>query len=358
MIKNQEINLLNGIHVAFLSDNTLAIADSTYLLFYDIDNPELFQYLQYVNPIDDIAVNKTRSRLAVSYGGTVREYDTQTQSEISAYRTDQPFAPITYTSQQDLLIIQREDYNYLGFFEISAKRLALDAPMYNKNRRTFITCHPQEDKIIYIETQRNSLGTHPKALERQYFYQLSIIRNAVSQAIAMNKFFNAAEYQYSPDAKYILINQTCYGLTFKKSDKPFDNTCKLLLCNQSRHQEPLCDDINLQFPSATFYSSSAFFITLSRQCILQYWKCESVLNSDDQNAPKPSYSMPLCTEETYIDTEALQKRLSFSPDGTLLAVALPNKCLVLPVPTEVIASSFPPELTKIFLLILCTKNKA
>ena len=342
-----EIPMDKALHVAFLPNNMFAIAADKSLIFYDLDNNIETEKRTYEHPVDDIAVNKTRSQLAVSCHGKIEVYDTKTQKCDARFTFlfMESFIPITFNSQKDnQLVMHKFYYNNTSQLTFSNNKLPIKTYKRNQQTRSFITCHPHKKEISYISSK--FLGD----MQYQCFCLQSIATTEHKGVVVLNNEIDvyASEYQYSPNAEYILINQNRHGLHFQKIE---EQPHPLITCDKCTHN---LSNLNLQFPSAIFHSSN-FFVTLSHKCILKYWNCEDVIDTDIKNTPKPFCSTSLCENST-LNTESLQKRLSFSPDGTLLAVALQDKVLVVPVPAKVIADSFTPELKNSLLLILCTKN--
>ncbi len=333
-------------HIVFLPNNILAIASHKSLIVYDLNKNEQIKEKKLSHPVDDIAINKTRSRLAVSCQGYAKQYTTETLKSCGEFFSPSGvFFPITFNSQKSNQLVIHDscpDFSHSRLFFLDR---SISIETYKRHTLTYITCHPHKAEIIYISSSERN----------QCFCSKSIATtNAQDFTISNNIDYYALEYQYSPNAHYTLINYK-HGLHFQKSEEQQPSTSKLITCkkyNTTSH------DPFVQFPSAIFYPNSNFFVTLSHQCILEYWDCETVLNAGTQpSSIKAYHSTPLYKKDTFLNRYGLEKRLSFSPDGTHLAIALPDKCLILPVPTSVIISSFDPELQKIILLLLSTKNK-
>src|SRR5581483_9972318 len=98
-----EIPMSKALHVAFLPDNILAIAADISLIFYDLDSNTETEKKIYEHSVDDIAVNKTGSRLAISCHGKIELYDTKTQKcdDRLTFLFTENFIPITFNSQKD-----------------------------------------------------------------------------------------------------------------------------------------------------------------------------------------------------------------------------------------------------------------
>jgi|GEM_PF-4774993 len=333
-------------HIVFLPNNILAIASPESLIVYDLNNNKQIKEKKLPHPVDDIAINKTRSRLGLSCRGYVKQYNTETLKSCGEFFSPSGvFIPIAFNSQKNnQLVIHAScpgtSESRLFFLDGSGS-----IGTYKRDMWTCITCHPHKAKIIYI----SSCGKYQRFCSRP-------IPTTCAQDITIsnNKGYHALEYQYSPNAHYALINQQDSGLHFQKPEEQLPSTSRLITCKCNANSHGTF----LQFPSAIFHPNSNFFATLSHECVLEYWDCETVLNADTQpSCIKPYHSTSLYKKDTFFNRYALEKRLSFSPDGTHLAIALPDKCLILPVPTGIIISSFDSELQKTILLLLSIKNK-
>ena len=331
-------------HIVFLPNNILAIASHESLIVYNLNNNKQIKKKQLPHSVDDIAINKTRSRLGLSCRGYVKQYNTETLKSCGDMSFNEVFIPIAFNSQKsNQLVIHAScpgfSHSRLFFLDGSGS-----IGTYKRDMWTCITCHPHKAKIIYI----SSGGRYQRCCSRP-------IPTTCAQDITIsnNMDYYALEYQYSPNAHYALINQQNSGLHVQKPEEQLPSTSRLITCKCNANSH---GDFS-QFPSAIFYNSN-FFATLSHECILDYWDCEALLNASTQPSCIKSYhSTSLYKKDTFLKSYSLEKRLSFSPDGTHLAIALPDKCLILPVPTGVIISSFGPELQKTILLLLSTKNK-
>ena len=338
-----EIDIPNVTHVAFLTDNSIIMASNTCLTLYDLNTQSLIDQVSHPKEeVNDIAIDKTQSYFAVSRRTCLERYSVETKKLVKNVNvTKDDINPIVFSSQNNnnLITILRERYNAL----VAVTSLNEPTPniyhIFQYSQGSYITCHPNAETIVYVSV----ISQHFP----QNFQQFDVKTRTCSTLFCNAPGFVAAEYQYSPDAQYVLINQTNNGLSFQKSNDKKIDPSRLITCKKCKKHDPR----NLQFLSTAFHSGGLFFVTLSHKGIVDFWHCKNVLNAWEQNlSVTPYHSIPLSPENSCLDTEYLQKRLSFSPDGTHLVVALSNKCIVLP------ALSVNPELEKTILLLLNIKN--
>jgi WD40 repeat protein len=294
--------------IMFLPDNTIAIGGIGKLAFFNpntnilLNSDELNFAPDHI--VQDIAANEDRTFLAIANIRNVTKYDTTTKKIVDTITPPHPKKFITFSSTE--LIIYHTGRSQSFILKETDNRISKDLnsvrPINGIDRP--ISYCPNRDAIIY-QADKNKYS----------FYNLNQI--------------NETPRRYSNDKNIIGI--ICHP------KKPFlalshNNGCIVIDSDENKFSElyynnsfPLKDSPHsVPFPSMTF-NTDQILALLSWENTIQYWNYKT---------EKLVAVTPLDPSEKLDPQIKLTKRLSFSVDETYIAVALKNKCFILPLPFE------------------------
>lgn len=328
-ISNHEIvtSVASPTFIAFLQDNTLAIAGKNNFSIIDLKTKSTLIEQQSTATILDIAINYKKTKIALSTSKRDKYiiYNTQTKQLESLPINPQDqncddhltHAPITFNSENDNEVILYTFRN--NMFHFSSPELYHTRPAIQEENKPYndyivnapIICHPNELKIIY-PISRNEIGEYTKT-------HLAFCPHSPGN--------NLIGYEYSPNGNHLIFIKRNYGWgnrgTYrrKKETNYFDEQSNYIVDTDKSVQR------KAHYISVSFHPNNITIALLAHNNTLEYWNYET---------KQLIKTIKLNLLDELEETNKLEKRLSFSPDGMKILVALKNKCFVLPVPTEVL----------------------
>ncbi len=315
-------------HVACLRNKQYVIAGTNGATIFDKKALQSTHF-QQDNTIDDLAVNCSKTKIATSSNGVLTVYHAKTGEKEWHHDTNtRQHTPITFNSQHDSELIALIYPDQLQFFtnQYNCETHAILKTM--SPLRTKIACHPKKQDITYLIKEP---GLFDPEVNTIYVYHKKRIAcekwdcNAENCAISGGNKRNLAYESYH----YNTIGYCAVKLNY--------NGCAFI--TDATHSVWYAADLP---SSPIFHIASAFhpykpivalltdkylleFYTLTKDCpfknrtIIPLTECDVTLDTiDNQNL------------------HLIGKRIAFSPSGKHVVIALANKCIVIPVPFDVL----------------------
>lgn len=281
-------------YVCFLQNNMIALANDHECVIYNHKTGDTIT-IGTALAIRDLATDSTRTHLALLGHGKDIRYDIETQK-----KWDQ----IVSLNVSNITFFT-DPYGNVGAWHLLDDGLweGQNSIVYNQfaKKILFLTSHKDIQKLSFVgfDNQRKDV-------------ELWRARYLLSA-------------DYSPDGKYIVAMDKILGSLICKVDRSYREL--LLTKNISKFDKP-----NYAFRCVPRHIASAFhpnnkvLAVLSHKNRLEYWNIEK----------RVLLVRILLEKFDCLETKRfVEKRLSFSPDGKLMCVALKNKCFLLKVPFEV-----------------------
>jgi hypothetical protein len=305
MEKEIKIPITKPTHVLFLDNKNIAIAGLNGFCFFDVQTKKT-THLQQDQKIEDFCTNKSKTKIATSSRGVIRFFDVRTRVQEWKYKTTlEKFVPITFNSQKEDVVFAQVYPEYLKSLhngEVKQNYITSKTPELALST-TSIACHPHKESVIYTPHDRyNKISLY------LYHTEDPQVENSVDQNMALvgSSFW---AYEFTHDGKYIILNNA--------------NTLLLLRMEDGRSVYFVANNNY----SATAHSQNNIFATLSDESVLQYWDFEKF----EKNFEDLLLDFLPKIAEVFFDKKESKlsinnNRLSFSPDGKLICIALQDTC--------------------------------
>lgn len=311
----------NPTSVAFMQDNIIAIAGhNSFALHNNTIKKTVFKEIA-PDVIHDITVNTKKNQLALSSTNNLVIYNVEANT-LKWKNTNNTIEPVS-------IAFDSQDDNQIITFFPSFKVLQLSNDPENKLIPTSIA----------NETTNISLCCNPKQPLFSHAFseqKLTIINYKTLTQKKSPGYFNIIGTDYSPDGKLLAImnrddENLVSSLFLETDDFAEENTYKY--------------DSNKLYISMTFHPNNQALALLTDDNKIHYLNYHTDTLIKDFEATN---------EEPLKLNHSLEKRLSFSPDGKQLLVALKKKCLMLPIPFDI---RYEPGTQKKLLAIFCLLKK-
>lgn len=289
--------------VAFMQNNTIIITELNSFSVHNYTTKKTFSKEIETGIIHDIATNNKKNKFALSTTGALIVYNSKTKhpewkSNIDNISTTKPIS-IAFNSQDDDEIISLVPAFNILQLSNGLKNKFIDTNITNETTNISLCCNPKKPIVA-----------HPSSEQK-----LTIINYETLTHTKSPKYYSIVGASYSPDGQRLAImNRDDLGssLFIEINDFTEDNTYK--------------HDSNKLYISMAFHPNNQALALLTHDNKIYY------LNYHTGDFIKNFKAIDQDPLELH---HSLEKRLSFSPDGRQLLVALKNKCLILPVPFNV-----------------------
>jgi len=315
--------ITNPTHITFVTNEIIALAGNNGFALFNL-NTQQYTHLQQDKKIDDLALNKSKSKIATSCNGLLTVYDTTHHIKLWEYDTQTNcFAPITFDSQNEEQLIAYADPIKLLLLQHGSCIKQYTTHMCNTSLAPII-CHPDHTTIMYTP---HLTGRRYKRTSCRVFHIDATLDDSDVEifGLAGTPFVNFATSSNAVSSAYITKNGW------------------LCLKNLQTQQQCL---FRTSCINALFHPNNKFLITLSHTedepYLLQYRDFNTLISTkhtaEVPELPKPFASHSLDKHCPSAEYQRNGKMLAISPDNKFIAVTLfPDRCYLLPIPFEMIA---------------------
>jgi WD40 repeat protein len=315
--------IANPTSVIFLPNNSLAIAGQVGLIAYDLQSQKIS--IDHNLNIIDIAANPQRTYLATSTYFGIKAYDIIQQKRI--------FNHDIFCEAGQKIFIAISSGNkliaYTPYKYIAPSILFYD---FNENHNKPTTIHfgcPLPDPNSFSERKKSIIihSTQNYVLfpRNSYAYdKMNIEEASISLALTLFQLEQKDHIigiEYNNDGTLIAINERNKGCLLFENEQ----STKTYLYHSNAAK---ADKRAALYPAMAFGPNNILAL-LSWENTIQFWDC---------NTKQLLFTALLDDAEIIGPQQSLNKRLSFSLDGTQLAIALKNKCFVFFMPPAMHAS--------------------
>jgi WD40 repeat protein len=324
---------------AFISNNRVIINGKTCRIMDLGNDTPVFTFNN--TPADNtITLHPNKSCFALCNSNTIIIYETETgiKKWNSSLLGDDDIIACMFNPCDSSLFIGRSYHQYLTQYNYNTDTVSFDPILYTTTL-PLIDIHPTNRQIC------SQYGMGPGAI---HLYDYNQQKNDYEKAIKIDNHHKLLRMIYSPNGSCIgTVNNYCINIINLKSR--LASTISYLKDNC------IINPINSAFATIEFHPNSTVLAALlvvhnpgkstpkkrSYSALLQYLDSNKNLLSKDVIIAETPIA------EFYI-AQKPNTALSFSPDGTKIIIMFHDKCVVLPVPLQVI---YHPEAHKKALLL-------
>ncbi|HLW72492.1 MAG TPA: WD40 repeat domain-containing protein [Candidatus Babeliales bacterium] len=285
-------------YVEFLTKDHVAIQDNSGCNIFDITTNTKKQISDKRNA--HLAVDQKKKKLALSLGKTVTIYDITTNTQ-KKFTQDKFISSSAFSASDETIFLhphysqQLIKYNYNN----DTTSIFLD---YDPNKCCrAIACHPKKNELC-IACDIGEITTY----NQDTCAEIQTITNLDGNSLIPRRFC-----EYSPNGLFIVSG---------------GQTSLQIIDSQSYTHQILEETTSLYYQAIEFHpNSSVLAVTITSRDCIHYYDIRTLELIAQISELSRLYS-----------STAVSEKISFSPDGTQSIITLLDRCVILPVPFEVI----------------------
>lgn len=323
--KNQyciKTEITNPQCATFLSNTKIAIAGVTECSIINLNPKEIvINQHTFVRPIC-IALNSKKSLYALSGLDKINVYNAQSgELHHNSQCTSTIKRPIVFNPQNPLQLFYRQSNMLhcidLPSFPNEAANACNGHYINNKSVTNYFVSHPTQDKFLECgQMGRTSDSTC-------YIYSQPCSNHL--NLYTLPQEYNIISAEYDKNGDKFAINTKCKGIVIVKLDK---DTTPLSYSYFDKNAEENSNSLS-PYQAMQFHTNNITLALLTSNNVVEYWNSLSGKKITEDVIKLPESSPH--TSSTINDEFPLQ-RLSISPNGKKILIALNKYCFILDVP--------------------------